>query len=308
MTMSENDWTFNGAWPYQAKWFDSTDGRIHYVDEGPRDGKPIVFVHGNPTWSYLYRRFIAAAIECGYRAIALDHLGFGRSDKPRQVELYDVPRHADRCEALLESLDLHDATLVVQDWGGPIGLSWAARHPDRVSRLFILNTFFQRPHTGVALPAILRAFRTPVIGELMVKGAHAFVRGFLFKAGLHDPMRLSDTDKKAYLAPHPGWSSRTGILAFPRQIPSGPDGPISDFVAAEGAKLAAAFAQRPVKIVWPMNDVAFSPETLDNMWLKTFPTAQVVRLENAGHFIQEDAPERVIPELLGFIAGAGTSF
>ena len=220
---------------------------------------------------------------------------------PPQTEVYTIPRHADRCEALLEALDLESATLVVQDWGGPIGLSWAARHPERVSGLFILNTFFQRPVNGVPLPAILKAFRTPVIGALLVKGAHAFVKGFLFQAGLNDPAHLTRTDKTAYLAPHPKWSSRSGILAFPRQIPSGPKGPVSDFVAIEGAKLEAAFARKPVKIVWPMKDVAFSQETLDGMWLKAFPNAQVTRVENAGHFIQEDAPEIVIPELMDFI-------
>jgi pimeloyl-ACP methyl ester carboxylesterase len=225
-----------------------------------------------------------------------------RTNPPKQKS-YTIPRHADRCEALLEALDLGNATLVVQDWGGPIGLSWAARHPERVSGLFILNTFFQRPVSEVPLPAILKAFRTPVVGELLVKGAHAFVKGFLFQAGLNDPARLTRTDKTAYLAPHPTWSSRSGVLAFPRQIPSGPTGPVSDFVAIEGAKLEAAFAKKPVKIVWPMKDVAFSQETLDGMWLKAFPHAQVTRVEDAGHFIQEDAPEIVIPELMDFIGG-----
>lgn len=271
------DWTFNGAWPYAPKWFDTLDGRLHYIDEGPRDGIPIVMVHGNPTWSYLYRRFIKALTSWGFRAIAMDHLGFGRSDKPTRTPAYSIPAHADRCTALLESLDLRDAVIVVQDWGGPIGLTWAARHPDRVTGLFILNTFFQRPVSAVPLPGILRAFRTPVLGEVLVKGAHAFVKGFLFQAGLNDRSRLTDLDKSAYLAPHPTWSSRTGILAFPRQIPSGPDGPVSDFVAAEGAELEKAFAAKPVKIVWPMRDVAFSPDTLEKMWLKSFPHADVIR-------------------------------
>jgi pimeloyl-ACP methyl ester carboxylesterase len=301
MSRSKIDWTFDGAWPYSAKWFDTPQGRLHYIDEGPRDGVPIVMVHGNPTWSYLYRRFIKAVTAQGYRAIAMDHLGFGRSDKPTRTSDYSIPAHAERCEALLEFLDLHNAVVVVQDWGGPIGLTWAARHPERVAGLFILNTFFQRPNTAVPLPAILRAFRTPGVGELLVKGAHAFVKGFLFQSGLHDPSCLSDVDKAAYLAPHPSWSSRTGILALPRQIPAGPEGPISDFVAAEGAKLTAAFASKPVKIVWPMQDVAFSADTLDKMWLQSFPDADVTRVDNAGHFIQEDAHHIVIPELLEFI-------
>jgi haloalkane dehalogenase len=303
MSRSEIDWTFEGNWPYPPKWFETPEGRLHYVDEGPRDGIPIVMVHGNPTWSYLYRRFIKAVTSRGYRAIAMDHLGFGRSDKPPRTAAYSVPDHAQRCEALLESLNLSNAVVVVQDWGGPIGLTWAARHPERVAGLFILNTFFQRPTAKVPLPAILRAFRTPGIGELLVKGAHAFVKGFLFQSGLYDRSCLTEIDRAAYLAPHPDWSSRTGILALPRQIPSGPEGPISDFVAEEGAKLTAAFANKPVTIVWPMRDVAFSRETLDRMWLRSFPHAHVTRVEDAGHFIQEDAHHIVIPELIAFVEG-----
>ena len=103
------DWTFEGTWPYEPQWFDSPDGRMHYVDEGPRDGRPVVMVHGNPTWGYLYRNFIPALVEAGHRAIVPDHLGFGRSEKPRDPELYRVPRHARRLDALLESLDLRGA-------------------------------------------------------------------------------------------------------------------------------------------------------------------------------------------------------
>lgn len=298
--MTTVDWTFGGEWPFEPKWFDTPEGKLHYIDEGPRDAPPIVMVHGNPTWSYLYRRFIRAAIDTGYRAIAMDHLGFGRSDKPSSEAVYSIADHADRCETLLKSLDITNAIMVVQDWGGPIGLTFAARNPERVAGLFVLNTFFTRPLKKVPLPLIIRAFRAPILGDLIVRGAHAFVRGFLFKGGLADPSRLSDTDKAAYLAPHPNWSSRTGVLAFPRQIPDGPEGEVSDFVAIEGAKLAQAFAGKPVKIVWPMKDVAFSIETLDGMWLRDFPNADVVRVKNAGHYIQEDAPETVIPHLLAF--------
>lgn len=304
MSSRDVDWTFDGEWPFEPLWFATPEGKMHYIDEGPRDAPPIVMVHGNPTWGYVYRHFIKAATAAGYRAIVMDHLGFGRSDKPDDPRRYTIPKHADRCEALLEALDLHDAVVVVQDWGGPIGLTWAARHPDRVAGLFILNTFFQRPLAKVPLPPILRAFRTPGVGEVLVKGAHAFVRGFLFRGGLHDPARLTETDKAAYLAPHPTWSSRTGILAFPRQIPAGPEGPVSDFADREGGELRAAFADKPVKIVWPMKDIAFKPETLEGMWLRDFPHADVTRVADAGHYIQEDSPDLTISELLAFAQAA----
>lgn len=295
------DWTFDGSWPYAPKWFESADGRMHYVDEGPREARPVVMVHGNPTWGYLYRRFIEAVTQAGYRAVVLDHLGFGRSEKPDQPELYRVPRHADRCEALLESLDLDDATLLVQDWGGPIGLAWAARHPERVRSLAVLNTFVQRPPGKVDLPLPLKLFRAPGIGELLVKGMHAFVRVFLFKAGLVHPERLGRAERAAYLAPHPTWSSRTAILVFPREIPAGPEGPVSDFVGGVHERLVPAFSGKPVFIAWPMKDLAFTPAVLEQLWLRDFPDAEVLRIQEAGHYIQEDAHEHVIPRLLTFL-------
>jgi pimeloyl-ACP methyl ester carboxylesterase len=156
------DWTFGGTWRFEPRWFESQDGRMHYVDEGPRDGRPVVLLHGNPTWGYLYRHFVGPLVDAGHRAIVPDHLGFGRSDKPDRAELYTIRRHAERLDALLESLDLHDATVVPQDWGGPIGLWWATRHPDRVSGLILLSAFGWYPslatwsgHFGLLLWRIL---------------------------------------------------------------------------------------------------------------------------------------------------------
>jgi haloalkane dehalogenase len=301
----EVDWTFGGLWPYEPRWFDTPDGRMHYVDQGPREGRPVVLVHGNPTWGFLYRNFVGRLADAGHRVIVPDHLGFGRSEKPARAELYRIPAHVGRLDALLESLDLSEATVVPQDWGGPIGLSWAVAHPQRVAGLFILNTYAHRPPGKVPLPLPLRLFRTPGVGEVMVKGLGLFHRVFLFRAGVVHHERLTPEVKRAYLAPHPSWSSRTGVLVFPREIPSGPEGPVSDLLAPLEQGLEREFRHKPVKIVWAMKDVAFTPQMLEQLWLRTFPDAQVVRLEDAGHYLQEDAHERIVPELLDFLAGAG---
>ncbi len=295
------DWTFDGTWPYEPKWFGSADGRMHYVDEGPRDGNPVVMVHGNPTWGYLYRNFIGPVTAAGHRAIVVDHLGFGRSDKPDQAELYTVRRHSERLDALLESLDLADATVVCQDWGGPIGLRWATQHPDRVRSLFILNTFAHRPPTEVKLPLPLKMFQTRGLGETMVKRLHLFVRMFLFKAGVVHRDRLTPIVKKAYLAPHPTYKSRTAILVFPREIPAGPHGDVADLNAEIDAGLQAHFRTKPVKIMWAMKDIAFTPEMVDQLWLRTFPDAEVIKIADAGHYLQEDAHELIVPELVEFL-------
>jgi len=297
------DWTFSGAWPYQPRWFATTDGRMHYIDEGPPDGRPVVLVHGNPTWGFVYRNFVRPLTDAGHRVIVPDHLGFGRSDKPHDVSHCTVSRHIDRFDALLESLDLHGATVVPQDWGGPIGLSWAVAHPQRVERLFILNTFAQRPAWPVPIPVPLRLFRAPGTGEVLVKGLNMFVRGFLFRAGVTRPERLTAEVRRAYLAPHPGWAARTAMLAFPRQIPSGPVGPVSDLAGAIEDGLRRHFADRPVAIVWGMKDPAFTPKWLE-LWLETFPRADVLRLTDAGHYLQEDAHEQIVPALLSFLSRA----
>jgi pimeloyl-ACP methyl ester carboxylesterase len=306
------DWTFERTWPYEPKWFDSDDGRMHYVDEGPRSGRPVVMVHGNPTWGYLYRNFIPPLVEAGHRAIVPDHLGFGRSDKPDQPELYRVPRHARRLAALLGSLGLNRATVVPQDWGGPIGLYWATQHPELVDGLFILNTLAHGWHPEILppgkdklpLPLPLRLFRTPGVGELMVKGLDAFKRGFLFGQGVVHRDRLTSTVKRAYRDVHSGWSERTAILVFPREIPVTDGGPVVEMNKEIEAGLERDFRSKPVHICWAMKDVAFTGVMLEGLWLRTFPNAQVTRLEDAGHYLQEDAYELIVPELIRFLRRA----
>jgi haloalkane dehalogenase len=144
-------------------------------------------------------------------------------------------------------------------------------------------------------------FQTKGVGETMVKGLHMFVRGFLFRAGIKHRDRLTPDVKAAYLAPHPNWSSRTAILVFPREIPAGPEGAVSDLNAEIEAGLEEHFRAKPVKIMWAMKDIAFTPEMVDQLWLRTFPDAEVVRLDDAGHYLQEDAHERIVPQLVEFL-------
>lgn len=295
------DWTFGGRWPYQPRWFDTPDGRLHYVDEGPRDAPAVVLLHGNPTWGFLYRNFIGPLVDAGHRTVVPDHLGFGRSDKPADPARYGVAAHARRMSALLDSLDLREVTLVPQDWGGPIGLPWAVANPDRVGRLFILNTAAHVPRGEWKVPLPLQLFRAPGVGEVTVKGLALFHRVFLFKAGVVHPDRLTPEVRRAYLAPHPTWSSRTGVLAFPRAIPTGPGGAWGEFAGALEAGMERALRDRPVRIVWGMRDPGFRPDTIDRMWLQTFPHASVLRIDDAGHYLQEDAHERIVPELLTFL-------
>lgn len=290
--MSETDWTFEGLWPYEPRWFETGRGRLHYVDEGPPDGRPVLLVHGNPTWSFIYRAAIERLTAAGHRAIAVDHLGFGRSDKPDDAAAYAVPEHARRFAEFADSLDLSDAVVVGHDWGGPIGFDWAGRNPDRVAGLFVLNTFAHRPPAKVPLPVPIKLFRAPVLGEILVKGLAAFHRGFLFHAGVTHPERMRGAVRRAYMAPHPTWSSRTAVLAFPRQIPAGPEGEISDLAAGIEQRLERSFGDDQVRVFWGADDIAFTEEMLQSFWLKSFPGARVERVADAGHYLQEDQPGR----------------
>ena len=298
--MDEIDWTFEGTWPHEPRWFDTPDGRMHFVDVGPRDGRPVVLVHGNPTWGYLFRNFIPPLAASGCRVIVPDHLGFGRSDKPAAAAIYRVERHAARLASLLDALDLRDVILVPHDWGGPIALAWAVTRATRVAALAILDSFVHPPIARVSLPLPLRLFRAPGAGELLVKGAHAIVRGFLFGSGVRHRDRLTPTVRRAYLAPHRSWGARTAILALARELPDRPGGRVAAF-QGEVQRGLGALASRPVLIAWADQDVVFGEAVLA-CWRRAFPAAALLRLADAGHFLQEDAHERIVPALTAFVA------
>ena len=296
--VSDVDWTFGGTWPFEPRFRDG----LHYVDEG--EGLPVVMLHGNPAWSYLYRRFIPPLLDAGRRAIAVDLLGFGRSDKPDDAGEFRVERHVERLGALLDSLDLRDVCLVVHDWGGPIGLAWAVRNPERIARLMVLNTFAPRLPGPMGRGLTLRMLRTRGLGELAAKRRAGLTEDFLLRAGVRHRDRLDAQAKAAYRAPHPDAASRTGVLAFPRQVPLSEDDAVAALSREVEEGLRRSFADRPATICWGMRDVLFREPVLD-LWRAVLPGARVVRLDDAGHFVQEDAHERVVPELLDLLARPG---
>lgn len=295
------DWSFGGSWPFEPRWFETPAGRLHYVDEGPRDRPATVLVHGNPTWGYLYRRVIGELVEAGQRVVVPDHLGFGRSESPTETDLYAVTAHADRLERLLDDLDLDRVTLAVHDWGGPIALRWAARRHQRVERLLLFNTFAPKLPGPIGGRASIRALRTPLLGRYLVRRRNVPVEQFLFDAGLVDPGKLSETDKRAYRAPHRDPDSRTGMLAFPAAIPFRRGDPVAEMSVSTAEDLERHFRDKPVRVCWGMRDLLFGPEVLER-WQALLPSAEVVRLPDAGHFVHEDAPEETRAALVGFVA------
>ncbi|MFW5925304.1 MAG: alpha/beta fold hydrolase [Myxococcota bacterium] len=291
------------AYPFQSR-FVTVDGqRMHYVDEG--SGETILLLHGNPTWSYLYRHIIGDLAK-DYRCVAPDHLGFGFSDKPRRGD-YSMRAHIMRLDAFVSKLGLRDVTLVAQDWGGVIGLGWAARHKDLIKRLVPMNTtgFVPRDRRGMAgvrpLPwglLGLWSLKLPVLGEVFVQGLNGFAR-VLLPAGIHHRERLTPHAMEGYLDPYATWSSRRAHLASVRQVPLLRSHPTWRLLQETGAELDGWTV--PTQLIWGMKDPVFVPWFLEEFERRLPNHAPSVRIEDASHFLQDDRPDRISETIRQFM-------
>jgi haloalkane dehalogenase len=259
--------------PYEPRYREVDGLRLAHVDEG--DGQPVVLLHGEPTWSFLWRHVIAELVTRGHRAIAPDHAGFGRSDKPTALDWYTYDRHVALTAELLERLDLRDATLVVHDWGGPIGLRVAVEQPERVGRIVITDSGLFTGHQPMT-PA-WEAFRA------FVETTADLPIGMLVRGGCHaDP---GDEVIAAYEAPYPDAAAKAGARAFPLLIPRTPQEP----GAAEGRRTLDALAAdpRPKLLLWAAADPVIPLATGERL-AATLGGEIAHVLRDAGHFLQED--------------------
>lgn len=264
--------------PFEPRYHEVDGLRLAYLDEG--EGDPVVFFHGEPTWSFLWRKVIPPVRDAGYRCIAPDYAGFGRSDKPTDMAWYTYDRHVDLMAGLLEALDVRDATAVVHDWGGPIGLRLAVEHPERFGRFVIMET---APVTGAQqMNEDWHRFRA------FVERAEDLPVGLLVRRGCHtDP---GDEVAAAYDAPFPNAESKAGARAFPAILPLTPEDP----GAAEGRMVATALAadERPGMVLWAESDPIL-PASLGEVVAAAFGYPPPRIIANAAHFLQEDAGEEI---------------
>jgi haloalkane dehalogenase len=262
------------------------DGReLHYVDEGR--GKPVLLLHGEPTSSFLWRKIIP---QLPGRVVAPDLIGFGRSDKPEDASWYTYDRHVESVAQLVQELDLTGLTLVVHDWGGPIGLRVAVEHEERVERLVILNTGVGG---GSAPSETWLRFRA-VVREL----GGALDIGRLVEAGT--TQGLPDEVRAAYDAPFPTPGSKAGVLAFPELVPTEPDHP--NTAPLNAVRDALRRWEKPALIVWGADD-AVLPVGIAHALVELIPGARgPVLIEGASHFLQEDRPDEVAEAIRGFVA------
>ena len=277
-------------YPFESRFYDINGHKYHYVDEG--EGDPVVMVHGNPSWSFLYRDVIKG-LRNKYRMVAPDHLGFGLSDKPTDFH-YRLETHIDNFEAFMLHLDLKNITLIVHDWGGPIGLGFASRHPERIKKLVISNT---AAFASNNIPWRIAAGKIPWLGRKMIVNFNLFLKSALTMT-VEKP--LPQEVKDAYLMPFQNKESRIGIARFVEDIPMGPLHPSFEVLLGVEHSLWM-FRKTPVAIMWGMKDWCFSPKFYDR-WLDIYPHAELLPLKNAGHWLYEDAIEDILPFLQHFLS------
>jgi haloalkane dehalogenase len=307
-----NDYEFE---PHYHEWGDL---RMHYLDEGPKDGPVMLLVHGMPTWSYLYRDFIPKLSSAGFRCVVPDHFGFGKSDKPIDPYWYSIARHTEVLTSLITALDLRDITLVCQDWGGPIGLAQAATMPDRFSRLAIMNTWLHHPefHYSEAIKRWnngwheggLFARETPNIGALIAlsggllsreEAVAALISGAEPSFGTAAGKHLYD----AYRAPFRGLPDEAynGLRRFPLSIP------FDDYHSGNGAAQTLHFNllrswTKPIHFIWGGADDIFT-ESWGRQWASIYTQSTFHLIADAGHFLQNTHGNEIAERILSCIEG-----
>lgn len=294
--------TFDGTWPFAPRFTAVSGFKQHYVDEGARDGEVVLCLHGEPTWGYLYRNMIGPLAE-SYRVVVPDHMGFGKSQTPQDRE-YTLRTHVENLEAFVEDLDLTDITLVCQDWGGPMAGVFAARHPDRVKRVFLMNTVFgygggqaaggktpwfqwiEKHEEAGTLEGILGELGSTVLSVMKI-------------IGFQNTAAVDDTWIRAYSAPFPDRASCVGAINFPLDVHYGRFLPLV-FETMEQGDIEAV-KQKPAMLVSGDMDHGIAQDHAISDFRGLFPDAPIVKTPGVGHFCQEDIPDKLVALIDAFM-------
>ena len=288
--------SFKDLYPFTSLYFDLNPYKLHYLDEG--EGEVLLFLHGNPTWSFYYRSLIQN-FKDRYRCVAPDHIGCGFSDKPQDYD-YTLSTHIDNLEKLVGFLGLKNITLMVHDWGGAIGMGLAVRKPELIKRLVLFNT---ASFLSMDIPLRIGLCRIPLLGTILIRYLNLFVRGVL-RFGLKRRKRLTQNVRAGYLAPYDTFENRIANLKFVQDIPMEQAVPSYSVIQYIERNLKQ-FDGYPILIIWGSEDFCFNAKFL-NKWREIFPRAEVREVCNAGHLVVEDASDEIIPWIEGFLRKKNT--
>ena len=287
---------FRHLYPFQSQHLEINGFRYHYIDEG--FGEPIVMVHGNPTWSFYFRKLIQS-LSSGYRTIAPDHIGCGLSEKPESNRYgYRLQNRVYDLSVLLDRLELQEKiTLVLHDWGGMIGMTFAVKYPERIGRIVLLNTAAFLPPKNKPLPMRLRLVRNSgIVGTFCVLYLNLFALGAAWMA---PHQRLSREVRKGLIAPYNSRLHRVATLKFVRDIPMNEKDPSFRLVQHVDKRLQT-LSTHPMLICWGEHDFVFDGDYLSE-WQRRFPDAEVHVFPEAGHYILEDVPEKITFRIKAFL-------
>ncbi len=287
----------NPLYPFSGHFFARPAGRLHYLDEGR--GDPIVMLHGNPTWSFYYRKLVLA-LRDSHRCIVPDHLGCGLSDKPPESRYdYSLKSRIDDLEALLDHVGVtENITLVLHDWGGMIGMAFASRHPKRIKRIIVSNTGAFPLPSAKRLPFSLWLGRQTRLGAWLILEKNAFCRlaaRWCVKRG-----KLAPEVRAMLLQPYDSPAHRVAVLKFVQTIPLAASDPGYEIVSNTATSLSQ-FRDVPTLLLWGMKDFVFDQHFLAE-WQRHFPHAETETWPDCGHYLLEDAADEFIPRVREFLA------
>ena len=275
------------GYAFEPNYVEQDGLRMHYVDEG--EGAPVLMLHGEPTWAFLYRKLIPTVARVA-RVVAPDYFGFGRSDKPTRIEDYTYDFHCASIERFADELDLRHVTVVVQDWGGPIGLRLAVEHPERVARLVILNTGIG---AGRAPSEEWLRFR-----EFVRRVGTDLLPGQLIR--ISAVTELADDVVEAYNAPFPTPESKAGVLAFPELVPTELEHPSA--AKMQDVRAALERWEKPTLVLFSDSDPIFSTVAAEHMASRIPGAGPAEIVAGAGHFLQEEKGEEIADRIVRFLA------
>jgi pimeloyl-ACP methyl ester carboxylesterase len=286
--MEDRSWVDRNLYPFESKWYDVDHKTVHYIDEG--QGEPVVFLHGMPTWSFMYRDIIKG-LRSHFRCIALDNVGFGLSSKP-STYTYRPEKMAEYLSEFIRDRQLKDVTLVVNGTGGPIGLHYALEHPQNVRHIVLLNTFMWPLKGNPQAEKIARLPDSPLSRWLQIKLNFAVKVGF--KSRLKDRSHYSPKIQQHYLMPFDAPEKRHGPLGYAKSLTA--SGPWFQQLWDRREALKSI----PSMMLWGMKDDVFGEPAIQK-WLEVWPEAKVRRFKNNGHYLAEEQGAGLVPELILFL-------